>query len=184
MKEEIKMRNLNITGCSRIQEILILHKLSNIELPTGCVEITFHQNIEQGKCDSVWYSGDMVTIRYEGYELIINVYGDVAISLYNKKDNCEVARVRDKNSDRLFYKKMKNYIRNDAHLHGILHGKDDEYEADIQTINCYGLAVVDKTQRRHDMVCELDASFIFDAVAKVISNIQNYINMVEKEKKK
>lgn len=177
------MRNLNITGCSRIQEILILHKLSNIELPTECVDIAFHQNIEQGKGDCMWYGGEVVSIRYGKHDFVISAYGDVRSILIRKKDNLEIISVHDKYSKGEFREAMSPYIKNDAQLHAIMCDNDEEYELNLMNNNWYELIYVDDEGQYHDLEFSLDSSVIYDAIAEAISAIPEYINEFEREEK-
>ncbi len=175
------MHNLYISGCNRIQEIILLHKLADEKLPLTTVEIVFLQEIQPAKGDSLWYGGEIVSIMYEGYEFVISADGDVRGTLFRVKDNSEVTDVRDKCSNGEFNEIMSPYIKNDAQLHTILNHEDTEYDIVLDDNNWYELMYVDKNGQYKDLQCALDDSVIFDAIASAISMIPEFITEIKEE---
>ena len=175
------MRNLYISGCDRIQEILLLHKLADEKLPPTTVEIIFLQNIEHAKGDSLWYGGEVTSIMYDGYEFVISADGEVRATLFRVKDNSDVISVRDVHSNGEFNEVMSPYIKNDAQLHTIMQDEDEEYYLVLDDNNWYELMYVDKNGQYKDLGCALDDSFIFDAIASAVSMIPEFITRIKEE---
>ena len=175
------MNQLQISNCTRLQEIILKLKLSKIVLPQGKLEISFDQHIYPCRCHSYWYCGDMAVISYQDYHFIISAEGDMIISLQSKADMHAVARVKDKGGDSIFEAEMGDYIENDNRLRKIISGQDAEYSLSIDQDNWFELSVMDKNYEPCGVDVVLDSELIFDAVAEAVSEAESIIKRLKEE---
>lgn len=62
-----------------------------------------------------WYGGDVAEIQYKGYTFTVSAIGDVIASLTDENGE-EIARVKDKGNNGVFYKEMCSFIDSDEQL--------------------------------------------------------------------
>ena len=175
------MNQIEISGCSIIQEVLIRHKLSDKKIPSGKIQISFKQLIEAGKCHCLWFGGELASITYGGYTFYISAAGRVIISLLSKKDSHIIGEVSDKFENGVFANKMSCYIENDAMIERLLEGTDSKYVLNVDDSNYFDMTIVDKNKKYHSGFENLDSEHIFDAVAEVVEIMQDMIAELESE---
>ena len=62
-----------------------------------------------------WYGGDVAEIKYKGYTFTVSAIGDVIASLTDENGE-EIARVKDKGNNGVFYDEMRSIIDSDEQL--------------------------------------------------------------------
>ena len=175
------MNQIEISGCSRIQDVLIRYKLDDKDLAPGKIQICFEQEIEPGKCHCLWYGGDVAYIAFNGYTFYISAIGDVSLRLLLKEDSHVVASVKDRANGGIFADEMAGYIENDAMLERLFKESDPKYAFEIDETNWYEMSVEDKEGNLHYEYDTLDSELIFDAIAEVAGAMEEIINDLEKE---
>lgn len=174
------MNQIEISGCSRIQEVLLRYKLAGIKLSPGAIQIALEQKVKPGKCHCLWFGGDVASITYKGYTFYISAIGDVILSLLSKTGSDEVARVKDKSNGGIFANEMAGYIENDAMIERLFKETDPNYYFNVDDSNWYELTIEDKDGHIHSDYDTLDAELIFDAIAEVADIMQDMIDDLEK----
>lgn len=171
---QIKTQNIILKGFNRIQEVLMRLKLSNIVFPDELVEIELHQEIEYGKCSSIWYGGILASVTSGENEFSLYAYGDVRAYLIDKRSNETVAYVKDKTNDGCFDDEMAQYIKNDTHLTAIIRQEDPIYSLEIDNNNWFEtfLDKLNGEETDNSFVSECDN--VFEAIAEIVENIEKW----------
>ena len=134
---QIQTQNLTLVGFDRIQEVLMRLGLANIKLPDTPAIIELHQEIEYGKCSSIWYGGILASITSGENEFSLYANGDVRAYLIDKRNDETIAYVKDKSNAGCFGDEMSQYIKNDAHLMEIIREEDPIYSLEIDDNNWF-----------------------------------------------
>ena len=185
MGEVNNMNLIKIENCSRAQEALLRFYLSKTGIPKGKIEIYFEQKIANGKCNCLWYGGNMVTIIYKDYSFFIDVLGDVIVSLQAKDDLHEIARVKDKSNSGIFMDEMSGYIEDDIRLGLLIANKDPEYILNIDNNNWFEIGVQNnKNEEGFGYGTVLNADSVLEAVVETVSGMEGYIKAIERDTKK
>lgn len=175
------MKNYSIKNASRIIEVLLNYKLANCKLPDGYIEIKFLQNLKDGCCFCYWYGEDVVSIKYKGRESIISANGDIRATLSDKKTGDEIAYVKDKSNNGVFYDEMHPYIKNDAELLLLLNDEHPKYQLYFDNNNWWDLCFCDSKGEEHYDYDALDYDSVLDAIIEVIEDFEDLIAEEEKE---
>lgn len=163
------MNQLQILNCPRVQDILLRYKLLKAGISQGEMIIEFQQEIVSGKCNCLWYGGDIVTITYKDIVYHIAAVGDVIASLQAKDDLHELARVKDKSNNGIFMDEMRGYIKDDARLDRLLQGNDPKNVLNIESGNWLEVY----TENEQGEWCDaLDSDSILDGIIETVSLIK------------
>lgn len=162
------MKNYSIKNASKSIEVLLNDKIANCKMPEGHVEIEFIQNLKEGCYLSYWYSGEFVSIKYKGQECIISARGDTVATLTNKKTKEEIAYIKDRANNGVFYDEMHPYIRNDAELLLMLNDEHSKCQLFFDNNNWWGLHFCDSKGEEHYNYDVLDSVSVLDAITEVI----------------
>lgn len=161
-------QHLKLSGFDRIQEVLMRVKLSKLELPVDEVYIKVYNEIEAGKCNSLWYGGYMAEIRVSDNKYSIMADGDVIVTLTNKETEETIAYVKDKSNSGTFSSEMSQYIKDDAHLSKIMSGEDPKYELLVSDSNWYEILIEKSNGKVSDDSFASDSDNIFDAICDAV----------------
>lgn len=159
-------QKIDLIGFSRIHEIIMRMKLSEVDLPEGDITIELEQPIEYGKCDFCWYGGLMATVRCNDDEVTVVANGDVIASLIDKKNNEEIAYVKDKSNSGRFDDEMHAYIKNDAHLYEIMKEEDSQYVLNFENNNWFEIFLNKVKGITTGKSYVSDSTNVFDAIAE------------------
>lgn len=148
------------------------------------VKIEFVGNLYESKKDCLWYGGLVCVITYKDISFSILANGDVRGSVY--KDGEEVARIKDKSNNGVFYDVITSYlpeVNTDEKLQAILNSdlsseeiQDKKLTAIVLDNNNWWEAVVEKVSS------EYDTEFIDSFTIDISDNIDECINYILNEK--
>ena len=171
---QIQTQKLILDGFDRIQEVLMRLRLSNIVLPNESVEIDLHQEIEYGKCGSMWYGGILASVTSGENEFSLYAKGDVQAYLVDKRSNETIAYVKDKSNDGRFGDEMSQYIKNDAHLMEIIRQEDSIYSLELVDSNWFETFFDEVNGERTDDSFVSECDNVFEAIAEIVENIEKW----------
>ena len=123
--------------------------------------------------DSLWFGGEVATIKYKGCELSIYANGDVRTWLFDENGE-EIARVKDRCNNSNFYSAMYQYVESDEELYALReNGRlviDDGnwWELFCNNPDCSESVV-------------LDASFISEAIKEVADSLDEMVEWFKEE---
>ena len=142
------------------------------------VELEKNDKIKENRMHHFWHGGIVVTLKHKGYKFRIEAIGDVGCTLYEDKE--ELAFVKDEANRGSFYNVMDTHIKNDEELQKIL---DNETETgkhlNIENNNWWECFIVDKEGNFHDVMWDLDADTIKEAIEEVQINMDRIINVLK-----
>ena len=171
---QTQTQNLTLEGFDRIQEVLMHLRLANIKLPDTPVIIELHQQIEYGKCSSIWYGGFLASVTSGENEFSLYANGDVRAYLIDKRNDETIAYVKDKSNVGRFGDEMSQYIKNDAHLMEIIRQEDPIYSLEMDDNNWFE-TFFDKlngVETNNSFVSECDN--VFEAITEIVENIEKW----------
>ena len=171
---QTQTQNLTLEGFDRIQEVLMHLRLANIKLPDTPIIIELHQQIEYGKCSSIWYGGILASIASGENEFSLYANGDVRAYLVDKRNDETIAYVKDKSNVGHFGDEMSQYIKSDAHLMEIIRQEDPIYSLEMYDNNWFE-TFFDKlngVENNNSFVSECDN--VFEAIAEIVENIEKW----------
>ena len=153
-----------------------LKKIKDQEKKYG-VEIEISDIIDKDHLDCVWYGGEVGTIKYKGYTVVIAAYGDIRIDAVI---NGEPFDIKDKNNGGVVYEEIGNLI-DDAKLAELenadLTGDYIRYENN----NWFEFDIIDPDGKYIDC-CYMD-NVINDDLIECFSEADFYIGIIEQYKK-
>lgn len=121
-------------------------------------ELEIHDNLTEDRRSSLWYGGDIATVRYtsgpnKGLAMRLDAIGDVYATLYGKDEEL-VAEVRDKNNAGGFSKEFGAFLESDKDIRNA----EDEERLFVDNNNWYEISFIDRGGNWHDLewVCESD----------------------------
>lgn len=141
-------------------------------------EINDYGNNDKTHDNTLWYGGEVASIKTPKGTYKIIARGQVRCNLIAKKDFIDdkgiefkegnvVASVIDKNEDGLFKKVMSPYIIDDADLDDILAHEHDLYELEITNNNWFDLEFYNKDDSLEYDDYILDSDSLSDAICEV-----------------
>ena len=171
---QTQTQNLILEGFDRIQEVLMRLRLSNITLPEKPVKIELQQEIEYGKCSSIWYGGFLASVTSGESEFSLYANGDVRAYLVDKPTNETIVYVKDKSNSGRFGEEMSQYIKNDTHLMEIIKQEDPIYNLEMDNNNWFEVFLdkLNGEETNESFVSECDN--IFEAIAEIVENIEKW----------
>ena len=122
-----------------------------------------------------WYGGECARIMFKGYTAEIRANGDVYAEYII--DGETKAYVKDKNNAGFFYNEMKQYLKDDAALYRAI----NEGSLLIDNNNWWEAFIIDPEGKFHDLMWDLDSSFIDEAVEEVKTSFDEMIKYIEDE---
>ncbi len=92
------------------------------------VEIEISQLIDKDHLDCLWYGGDVGTIKYRGYTIVIGAHGDIRIG--GRINGAEID-FKDKNNSGAAYEDIAvDYNIDDSKLYSLIEGYPDSFKGD------------------------------------------------------
>ena len=137
------------------------------------VKVTIIDLIDDQHKSHYWYGGQCAKIEYKGYTFSIEAVGDVY--WYCNKDGDISDCYKDKNNSGRFYGEMSYYYKNDDELYEAI----DKGELVFDYNNWWECFVYDKNGEFHDLMWDLDASNLDEAIEEVKENIKGVIQNLE-----
>lgn len=137
------------------------------------VEIT--DFIDENHRSHYWYGGECARVMYKGYTAEIHATGDVYAEYI--VDGETKAYVKDKNNAGFFYVEMKQYLKDDTALYEAI----NEGSLLIDYNNWWEAFIIDPEGKFHDLMWDLDSSFIDEAVEEVKTSFDEMIKYIEDE---
>lgn len=171
---QTQTQNLTLKGFDRIQEVLMRLRLANIKLPDTPVIIELHQQIEYGKCSSIWYGGFLASVTSDENEFSLYANGDVRAYLVDKHNYETIVYVKDKSNVGRFGDEMSQYIKNDVHLMEIIRQEDPIYSLEMDDNNWFE-TFFDKlngVETNNSFVSECDN--VFEAITEIVENVEKW----------
>ena len=146
----------------------------------GCTLTINDKNIKQTQQNSLWYGGEILTLKKDGYTCHIYALGNVIGSIYkiDAKGNIisELAYVKDKINLGNFGDELRNYIRNDDELQKAVQGfkrKNEKhgYKIELSNNNWWEVFVTSPDGVYHDLMWNLESDTIKDALTEVLDQL-------------
>lgn len=175
----LQTNKISLSGFDRIQDILMKSKLAKIDLLMDDLEIKLLQDIEFGKCCSLWYGGLIAEICIGNSKCSLLANGEVRASLIAKQNEQEIAYVKDKSNSGTFGSEMSQYIKDDAQLQALISGEDFGYFLDLTDNNWYEVFFESINGEDSDECEVCDSDNVFDAIAESVEMMMDF--MKEKE---
>lgn len=122
-----------------------------------------------------WYGGKCAEIKYKGYTFSIEATGDVYWDYTKDGDTSET--FKDKSNSGRFYGEMGYYFKNDNELYKAI--EDGELIFDYN--NWWECFVYDKQGNFHDLMWDLDAWSLKEAIDEVKDRLDEMIGYIEEE---
>ena len=145
----------------------------------GDYEIHFLDSISLKRLNSLWYGGGVVNITYNGYTFHIEAVGDINANLYSARDSHRFLYVKDKNNNGNLGSEMLQYIKTDRTLSDALSAKHNQYRLELDDGNWWECFITDPRGVFHDLMLNLDADYLFEAIADVLGNLDEIITHTE-----
>ena len=120
-----------------------------------------------------WYGGQCAWIKYKGYTFSIEAIGDVY--WYRQKDGDISDVYKDKNNAGRFYGEMSYLYKNDDELYEAI----DKGELVFDYNNWWECFVYGPDGEFHDLMWDLDASYLDDAIEEVKEQLDDMIKYIE-----
>ena len=143
------------------------------------MQVTITQFIDNDHQFSAWYGGQCAVIKYKGYTASLEAVGDIDWDY--TKDGESLASFKDKYNSGRFYDEMAQFIKNDAEL-ALAVAKDELVFFNNNWWECF---IYDPEGGFHDLMWDLDACLLMDAISEVKDNfdyiIATYIEHEEEE---
>ena len=137
--------------------------------------INYIQNEKQNRGDSLWYGGRVAEVEHKGYTFILGAFGDVRATLLDSS-GCEIAEVRDKNNDGLFYDEMRSYICDDKELYAL----DKEGRLVFENNNWWEVLIDAPDGEQYDLGWVCNESSYRGALEEILSEADKVIEEIEK----
>lgn len=175
----LQTNKISLSGFGRIQDVLMKTKLSKIELPAEDSKIALAQEIEFGKCCSLWYGGLIAEITAGNSKCALMANGDVRAYLTDKRTDEEIVYVKDKSNSGTFGSEMSQYIKDDTQLGTFMGDEDAKYSLELTDGNWYEVFFdrINGDYSNESEVCDSDN--VFDAIVEAVEMMKYFIK--EKE---
>ena len=137
------------------------------------IEIKIADYIDDQHKSHYWYGGSCAVIKYKGYTFSIEAIGDV---YWRYVENGEMSECfKDKNNSGRFYVEMSYYYKNDDELYEAINKGELVFDYN----NWWECFVYDKNGEFHDLMWDLDASYLDEAIEEVKANLKSVIQNLE-----
>lgn len=138
------------------------------------MKITILDLIDDKHQAHYWYGGLCAEIKYKGYTFSIHAIGDVYAEYYTEDGDC-IVDIRDKNNAGVFYEELSEYLTTDADLYNAIDNGRLIFDAN----NWWECFVTDQDGNDHDLMWCLDAVRLDDAIAEVITSMDDIIEQIK-----
>ncbi len=137
------------------------------------IRVTVTDYIDDNHKSHYWYGGQCAKIEYKGYTFSIEAIGDVY--WYCEKDGDISDCYKDKNNSGRFYGEMSYRFKNDDELYEAI----DKGELVFDYNNWWECFVIGPDGKFHDLMWDLDASYLDEAIDEVKENLDEMIKYIE-----
>lgn len=139
------------------------------------IEVKITQYIDDDHKSHYWYGGQCAIIYHKGYKFLIEANGDVCCEYI--KDGEVEEFFKDKSNSGRFYKEMRHCFKNDDELYQAINNNELMFDAN----NWWECFVIDPNGEFHDLMLDLDASYLDEAVAEVKEQLDNIITWIPED---
>ena len=173
---------MKVKGLSQFQRSA-LKKILAEENVSGDFEIEFNDlvPVSLNRMHSLWYGGNMVSIKYKGYTFHIDAAGEVRAYLYLKSSGNRLCYVKDKTNGGYFSSEMTPYFRSDKTLYKLIDGKHLLYDLSLHNTNWWECFLTDPQGKFHDIMWALSDDNLFSAVAEALGSLEEKIKYIEED---
>lgn len=137
--------------------------------------LTITDIIDDKHLSHFWYGGQCAKIEHKGYIASIEAIGDVYAE-YAPNGEYKT-HIKDKNNAGVFYHEMCSYIRDDAELYKAIENEDLVFDHN----NWWECFIIDPQGNFHDLMWNLDADFLGEAIEEVKAGLDEMIKYIEEE---
>ena len=135
--------------------------------------------IEANKQHHLWYGGDIVKIKYKDIDIFIAALGNINITLLGKDTERELFHVKDKFNSGNAYQSLSRYIENDKELKQIIKNEHLKYKLHVFSDCNWWEAYVGYNGERHDIMWDLDADTLTEAIIKTFKELDEIYGFFE-----
>lgn len=139
------------------------------------MKVTITDFIDNDHRSHYWYGGQCAKIEYNGYTASIEAIGDV-FAEYAPNGEYKI-HVKDKNNAGLFYQEMSCYFKNDEELYASIENGD----LIIDYNNWWECFIIDPQGNFHDLMWNLDADYLDEAIEESKAGLNEMIKYIEEE---
>ena len=140
------------------------------------IKVTITDLIDEEHKSHYWYGGQCAKIEYKGYTFSIEAIGDVYCDYYVEGILTEY--IKDKNNAGIFYNEMCHHLKNDNELYDSI----DKDELIFDYHNWWECFVIDTKGNFHDLMWDLDADYLDEAIEEVKEQLDEMIKYIEENK--
>lgn len=137
------------------------------------IKVTITDYIDDEHKSHYWYGGQCAKIEYKDYIFSIEAIGDVYCDYV--KDGRVLEYIKDKNNAGIFYNEMCGYLKNDQELYDAI----DNDELIFDNNNWWECFVIDPQGNFHDLMWDLDASYLDEAIQEIKEQLDEMIKYIE-----
>lgn len=137
------------------------------------VKVTIMDYIDDEHKSHYWYGGQCAKIEYKGYIFSIEAIGDVYCDYV--KDGRVLEYIKDKNNAGVFYNEMNYHLKNDNELYEAI----DKEELIFDHNNWWECFVIDPSGEFHDLMWDLDSSYLDEAIEEVKERLDETIKYIK-----
>ena len=139
------------------------------------MKVTITDFIDANHCSHYWYGGRCAMIERNGYIASIEAIGDIYAE-YTPNGEYQ-AHVKDKNNAGVFYNEMSYYLKDDKELYAAIENGD----LIIDHNNWWECFIIDPQGNFHDLMWNLDADYLDEAIEEVKEGLDEMIKYIEEE---
>ena len=153
--------------------------LTSLDTP---VVVNVSEDLRKNQYSSLWYGGEIATIRYKGWKFELYACGDVRAVLSRKSDpENELFYVKDKNNAGQLGEELQPYIETDKALYAAINGQHRKYRLELLNNNWYECFAIDPHGQFYDLMWALDSDHAIEAIAEIIDGMDEVIENAAKE---
>lgn len=139
------------------------------------MKVTITDFIDNDHYSHYWYGGQCAKIEHNGYTASIEAIGDVHAE-YAPNGEYKT-HIKDKNNAGVFYHEMRSYLKDDEELYKAIENED----LIIDNNNWWECFIIDPQGNFHDLMWNLDADYLNEAIEEVKENLDRMIKYIEEE---
>ena len=139
------------------------------------MKVKITDRIDDNHLCHLWYGGECARIKHKRYTALIEAIGDV-YAVYAPNGEYKT-HIKDKNNAAIFYSEMKQYIKDDKELLAAI----EKGDLILEHNNWWECFIIDPQGNFHDLMWDLDATTLDEAIEEVKENLSKMIKYVEEE---
>ena len=139
------------------------------------MKVKVTDRIDDNHLCHLWYGGECAHIEHNGFIALIKAIGDVYAEYAPNGEL--VAYVKDKNNAAVFRSEMNSYFKDDKELLAAIENGD----LILDHNNWWECFIIDPHGNFHDLMWDLDATTLDEAIEEVKENLEEMIEYVKGE---